>query len=312
MKKFTFIGAIAFAIGIIIFTCSMSALNWDFTKLSTTTEYTKVDYVTQNGDLDIVIVEENIDIIIKKSDSQSDEILVEYNERDGEKYRIIEGENLEIIKDYEFKFENNLFRIDLYSADLIITLPQDYDGKILVNNSNADIKVEEIFANSLELTTSNSEITLENVTVNEHFYTKTSNGDIELKNVALGGNLVAYTSNSDIELENVTTAQAFELTTSNGEVTMEEVTANVGGSVVTTNGDIKVEMVDFGEKLTLKTTHSDVYGTIVGEKHDFDIKSSTTFGDNNLSNSENPSASKVLEVNTTTADIKIDFRKRDA
>ncbi|SHK12388.1 Protein of unknown function [Hathewaya proteolytica DSM 3090] len=156
---------------------------------------------------------------------------------------------------------------DTGSDSLKIYMPQSFKGNININTTNDEINIERIHCEKLVCHTSNDEINLTNVIVRNDCELITKNDEINLKNVELGNYAALRTTNDDISLCEVTVCKALKC--------------------VTTNGDIE--------------------GSIYGRIEDFNVCSSTTNGENNLPKRLQSNGFKELTVNTTNADINIDF-----
>lgn len=182
--------------------------------------------------------------------------------------------NIGIPNDFTFK------SIDVSVSTGNVTCSADATETVKIKGSTGDLRVENISAGALDLTTSTGNITLLNVTCE---------GDIGIV-VSTGKTIV-----SDTSCKNLTS------TGSTGNISLRNVIAQQTFSVQRSTGSVKFDGCDAAE-LEVKTTTGDVTGTLLSEKI-FITKTGT--GDINV-----PTATTggTCKITTSTGNIKIQIK----
>lgn len=115
--------------------------------------------------------------------------------------------------------------------------------------------------------------------------------------------LTVKTSNGAIELDNVHAAN-ISVKFSNGIIHAANTAAQSGLSLRTSNGKISVEGIA-ATTIDLNTSNGAIKGTVRGKKEDYKIRSDTSNGSSNLSDTD--TGSKRLTVKTSNGSIEIGF-----
>lgn len=176
----------------------------------------------------------------------------------------------------------NLFR---EFSILTLELPVNFSGKLYLETTNGSISVKGLGSLSLgEINSNNGKIRVENSQA-ESLTIKSSNAKIELLNVR-GEQLDASAGNGMITVKECRFPQKLSLQTQNGTVT--------GRNLISDN-------------ISLQTCNGLVSGTIIGNKNDYNICSTTRNGFNNLENVCEPDRAKRLLAKTHNGRIQIEF-----
>lgn len=182
--------------------------------------------------------------------------------------------DIKIPNDFTFK------SIDVSVSTGNVTCSADATETVKIKGSTGDLRVENISAGALDLTSSTGNVTLSKVTCE---------GDIGIV-VSTGKTIVADTS-----CKNLTS------TGSTGNISLRNVIAQQTFSVQRSTGSVKFDGCDAAE-LEVKTTTGDVTGTLLSEKI-FITKTGT--GDINV-----PTATTggTCKITTSTGNIKIQIK----
>lgn len=303
MKKFAVIGASVFVLGVFLFTGALAASDWDVTRLSTKPPFEKKQYTVENSGQSISVFDSNMPVHIGVSaDAQ---IHFEYYENEKEFYEIDNSTELKFIKQYNYKWYDNIINFDLRRPSFTVLLPAEYTGSIVAETSNGAIKIEDTSLGSVSLTTGNGKIELKNVTASGSAKAKTSNGKIEARGVTSEGGLFCTTSNAGLFLSQIR-AQSLDAISSNGKIELHSATLDSSVWIETSNSKINLDSLKAGGDVTLKTGNGPIYGTIVGRMEDFSIISGTSNGKNNLPEFWG-SGEQHLSVHTSNSNIDITF-----
>lgn len=176
----------------------------------------------------------------------------------------------------------NLFR---EFSILTLELPVNFSGRLYLETTNGSVGVKGLGSLSLgEINSNNGKIRVENSQA-ESLTIKSSNAKIELVNVR-GEQLDASAGNGMITAKECRFPRKLSLQTQNGTVT--------GRNLIS-------------ENISLQTCNGFVSGTIIGNRNDYNICSTTRNGFNNLENVCEPGRAKKLLAKTHNGGIQIEF-----
>ena len=174
---------------------------------------------------------------------------------------VITHELPRFIWNFGFSLEN---LAKLYNRDeLLIEVPEGVELELIdVETTNGRVELEDVQALNIAVYTSNGEISVENVTVEDDLDLRTTNGQIRVveASATLGGALTANTSNGKITVMYVT-FNTINLDTSNGKIIGEQVNLDkrTGTSLIadTSNGSIIMDEV-YVSVVDLDTSNGDI------------------------------------------------------
>lgn len=298
--------------GCIIFGIAMSALGWDFGKLSTDKYVFSTHYVAESY---TAISVDGSTAAINLIPSEDDTTRVELYDKEEKEYSVfvksgvltVEIESRPWYADIGINLEDPM--INLYipegkyttltvktdTGDVII--PESYsfesidisadtadvlcsassDELIKIHTSTGDVKLDGLTAGGIDVTVSTGKIKLTNVISNGAASFKVSTGDIFLTDFS-SKSLASTGSTGDVNLKNVLVEGKMEIERTTGDVTL-------------TSSD--------AESIMIKTDTGDVSGTLLTEKI-FSV--STNTGKRDVPNTH---SGGLCEIKTTTGDIKI-------
>ncbi len=177
-------------------------------------------------------------------------------------------------------------------------------GDFMQFNENAVVvELPAAYTGSLDVKTSNTEISLTDLNLKAPIRAQTSNQKISVRNVSTTGEIDAKTSNSQIVLENAI-ASSIRAETSNAKIMLAEIKAATV-TAKTSNSAIEVTALK-AEQISFKTSNGKIRGTIDGSSKDYRIESDTSNGDDSLANLGG-SGPNTLTATTSNADIEIQF-----
>jgi len=162
--------------------------------------------------------------------------------------------------------------------------------EITIHSTNGDINVRNVDANTVEVQTTNSEITLTNMNIEDDMTAHSTNGTIYVKDitVALNGVLDLELTNGNIDVEN-TNFMEYYIDTTNGSINL------------TTLNDT----IDDGDKLVAESTNGNI--TLENVYVD-DINVDTTNGNIDYQNEDTTYMPTKLEMDKTNGNISTNVR----
>jgi len=304
------VGASLLVVGGLIAGITLAATG-SFASLSTCEPYVERIVEVTSETVDIVVNDDNNKIVIASSTTAST-VSISVFENVNEYYVATEDETTFTL-DYEDDIPWNIrfFYFPLTDRTMTITIPQNYDGSLIITTTNSAIEVDGIsLAGELSLESINGYVSIDDVTIAQDVSVYTTNSAIYLDNVATSSDVSVRSLNGLIRLNEVSSANVTAQTT-NGKIDVSDVIVATKLDLNTTNGAVLIGGIDVGEEIRLTTTNGAVSGNVEGPSSDYDVDSQTTNGTNNLAgyNSQTPSTDdKLLYVRAFNGAINITFR----
>jgi len=282
-----------------------------WTGLSTCDPYVDRVIDVTSSTVDIEVDDDNNKIsLVNSATAETVSILVRENEN--EYYVSNEDENaftLEYTSNIPWNIR--LFYYPVNSREMIITVPDNYDGSINVKTTNSQIDVDDLsITGKLDLESVNGSVSVTNTSVGNDLGVYTTNSAIYVDEVVALGDIGLHSTNGLIDLDDVKSTNLTAATT-NGKVKAELIDVSNKMHLSATNGSLVVSDIDVDVEIKLETTNGMISGDVKGPSTDYDVNSQTTNGTNNLAgyNSQIPTtANKVLYARTYNGSINITFK----
>lgn len=246
MKKLTRMGALLFSLGVLLFMIALATCDWDVTKISTKPAYHEQQYSIENKNQAIVLEDKKVPLTVGVS--SDDEIHFIYYENEKEHYDIDQGDELTIEKKTNFHWYDHFFSINFQNTTFTILLPSDFDGTLEIQTSDAEVSIQNVTAERLEVTTSSEAVSINNVSTVQDMTVTTSDARIEVQDLSAEGDISLTTSNGSISGNILGRLEQFTIqsNTPNGKNNLPE--SSLGGrqklEVRTSDADISL---DFSE-----------------------------------------------------------------
>lgn len=291
-KTALIIAASLTVVGMVLFSVVMSIQKWDFTTLSTG-KYIRNSYEISDGFHNLSIGTDTADILFALSDNEI--CKVECYEKEKTKHSVSVKEDTLCIQMVDERSWYNYIGIDFGAPSITIYLPKTEYTSLLIKGSTGsvellkefrfkdvdislstgDIHVENVFADTLNLSTSTGKITAANVNCNGNTTVNVSTGRTYITDITCN-NLTSSGSTGNISLNNVIATGVFSIRRSTGnvklngcdaaELNIETGTGNVAGSLLsdkvfiteTATGKIDVPKTTTGGKCEIKTSTGNI------------------------------------------------------
>ena len=297
LKVILLIFAVMIPCGVLIFAGAMSALGWNFGKLSAkntvenehklTEDFNEIEIVTDDADIKLVIAENGESRVVCREHSQAKHSVAVENgkltvrvQNERKWYHYILDNSGKSITLYLTKAQYSTLSVKGKSAD--VTLPEgltlgtlDIDvttadvslksaveGSATVKVSTGDVFVKSTALGALSATATTGDITLEGVTVSGNLTTHVSTGAVILTEVECD-ELTSEGSTGDLNLSSVK-AKKLTAKTGTGDMILADTVATEMRLNAST-GDITLTLCD-GEEVYITTTTGDVTGTLLTDK----------------------------------------------
>lgn len=254
------------------------------TEVSTIDNLTTIEEYNIFVDLDDMDVEfvstTGTDIVITRTHSE---------DLDGETYSVTETtDGFVVLHELPRTFWNFGFSLEnlsqLFNRDeVVIQVPEGVVLHVIdVNTTNGKVDLNDVSALNIAVNTSNGEISVENVVVEDDLDLRTTNGVIRITNAeaTLGGTITAITSNGKI-IVNGASFNAINLDTSNGRINVSNVNLDkrTGTTLYadTSNGSIELDEV-YVSVVDLDTSNGDIAYNNTDQVYDVDLTTDTSNG----------------------------------
>ncbi|MGN1444521.1 MAG: DUF4097 family beta strand repeat-containing protein [Acutalibacteraceae bacterium] len=303
--------------GLVLFVGAMTALHFDFTKLSTV-EYETGTYEV-NEDFDkISIHADTTEIAFVPSDDEQCRIV----SFETEKVRCsasVQNETLMIhFTDTRNKWYDYI-GVFLQNPKITVCLPQDEYVSLIIDTDMGDVTIPKDFifenleikgstadvqclasvSNVMEIKLNTGAIEVDDLTASEISLTATT-GDISVNSVAAKGNIEIETTNGAVTLTNVNCAD-LTAESDTGTISLNNVVASDSFSIENNTGNVRFENSD-ASQISVKTSTGDVTGTLRSEKI---FITETATGDISVPKTVKGGKCKIT---TGTGNIKIDIK----
>ena len=267
-------------VGLVIFSCVMTAYKWDFTKLSTKKYQTNEYEITEDFSI-IEINSATADISILPSQDGKSKVVCFDDEN--LKYQVgVNGEKLSINLNDQRKWYEYI-GIDFYTSKLTIYLNQNDYFKLSINQSTGDVEISEnlrfnnidirlstgnvkCLASSSELIkiqTTTGDITLQNLSAGA-LDLRVSTGSVNLSSITANGDIKLNTNTGDVKLENAT-CKSLITDGDSGDITLKNVIASDKFIIERDTGDVSFNGCDASE-IQVETDTGDVTGSLLSSK----------------------------------------------
>lgn len=321
MKRSTIVWLIIAAslilIGGILFVSVMSALNWDFIKLSTGTYETNTHEI--NEDLNAISIHtDTADIVFVPADNG--ECSVVCYEQSSSKHTVSVKDGTLTIEVTNTKKWYEYIGINYGSPKITVYLPKAEYSALKIKESTGDIEIPNNFrfenvdiavstgdvkcstsvTGAIKISASTGDVSLENMSAGS-LNLSTSTGDITVSGAVCEGDLslrvtTGKTRLTDMTCKNITSSG------NTGDISLKNVIATETITVKRSTGDVNFDSSDAAE-IFVTTDTGDVSGSLLSEKV-FLIKTDT--GDVSVPDSVTGGR---CEITTDTGDIKISIHK---
>lgn len=317
MEKIWLITAISFLIvGAIIFTAAMTALDFDFAKLSTE-KYETNTYEVSEDFSKISIDVTTADIVLAPSDNENCKVVC--YEQKKLKHSIAVKDNTLIVDTIDTRKWYNYLGIAFENMKMTVYLPQDKYTSLLINTATGDVEIPKNFTfENIDVTSDTADAfcyasALDSITI------ETDTGDIKVDTIS-AKNINLFTATGNINMNTVTSeglvyaktdtgkikstdmnCKSFSADSHTGNIILNNVIASDNFTIESSTGDVKFDRSD-ASTISVKSNTGDITGTLLSEKV-FITKTST--GDISVPKT---ASGGICDIKTQTGDIEIDIQ----
>lgn len=300
-------------VGCIMFAGVMTALKWDFAKLSTA-KYETNTYPLTESFSGILINADTADIVLTASDDGICSVVC--YEAQYAKHSVSVKEDTLVIDVIDTRKWYEYIGINFDTPKITVFVPQGNYGALSINGSTGDMQIPKDFAfESIDILTSTGDIT-NNASASGHVQLNASTGSIYVQDISAAAldlsvstgkvDVTGVTCEGNVKLQastgkaNLTDIRCKNLISDadTGDISLKNVIANEAFSIETDTGDVKLDGCD-AAKISIETDTGDVRGNLLSDKifitetdtGRVDVPKTVTGG--------------KCEISTDTGDIKI-------
>lgn len=318
MRKSFYISLLLILVGLVAFVCVMTALDWDFKRLST------VKYETESYEITEPIASISIDTdtsditFLPSADGKTSVICYEQIHAKHTVSAINGSVEIKLVDTRKWYEHINIMNFD--TPKITVYVPEEICFALKVDASTGDIEIaREINLDYADITLSTGDVKAL-ASAQKGIKIKASTGDITAENISCSGDVSLEVSTGNINVSNLECTGDIEIKVSTGKATLSDITCqNLTSSGSTGNlylkntvaagffsierstGDVKLDGCDAGE-IKIETSTGDVTGTLLSSKIFF-AEAST--GEVNVPNT---TTGGRCEITTSTGDIEISIK----
>lgn len=308
-------------IGCIVFGGVMTAMGWDFSKISTTKLETN-SYEIHESFADISILSDTADITFVPAEDLKCSVVC-YEDVKAKHSVSVEDGMLSIKLVDSRKWYDYISIFHFGTPKITVSIPQGQYGALFVKSDTGDVEIAQDFAfeninislstgdvinyapasKSIKINTSTGKINVENVSADTLDLTA-STGNITVSNVICEGDVKIGVSTGKCHLTSLK-CNNIGSTGSTGDIYLKNVTAYGNFSIDRSTGDVTFEACDAAE-IYVKTDTGNVTGSLLSEKV---FITETDTGRIIVPETTTGGKCKII---TDTGDIKIDISSQES
>lgn len=312
-KVWLLTAALLVVLGLILFAAGMTANNWNFLNLSTE-KYETNAYEIREDFQHIAMETDTADILFAVS--QDGKCKVVCYEPENEKHIASVQDDTLMICVAQQKQWHDYIGITMESPKVTVYLPQTQYDSLIIKKSTGDLEIPGEFrfesmdiststgdvknfastSGTMKIKTNTGAIYVENISA-DSVDLSVSTGDVTAKSVTCNGDVQIGVSTGRVKLTDV---KCKNMTSrgNTGDVFLENVIASELVSIERSTGDVKLDGCD-GAELWIKTDTGDVSGTLLSEK--------IFMAETNTGSTDVPKTTTggKCEITTNTGDIRV-------
>lgn len=311
-KIWLVIAAVLVILGLIMFVSVMTVYNWDFTKLSSV-KYEQNTYEISEEFEHISIETNTADIVLLPS--EDGKCKVNFFEEEKQNHSVTVENGTLVIQVVDTREWHDYIGINFSTSKITVYLPNSEYNMLAIKESTGDIQVPSNFKfESVDITASTGDV--KHYSSSETVKIKTSTGDIRVENISANSLDLSVSTGKvtvsgaicegDVKI-NVSTGKTYLIDTkcknlissgNTGDISLRSVIAMEKLSIERSTGDVKFEGCDASE-IFVKTDTGDVKGTLLSDKVFI------AFSDTGRIDVPKTTIGDICEITTNTGDIKM-------
>lgn len=274
------IAAALVVVGCVLFAAVMSALRWDFTKLSTVRYETRI-YEIDEAFSDISLTSDTADIVLARSADGT--CSVECEEEENAKHTVVVENGALTVRINDQRSWQDRIRFSFGSPRITVYLPAADYAELSVRGSTGDVTVsKELSFTNIDISVSTGSVTVSGANCKGNITVGTVTGGVCLSDISCRSLLSGGTT-GNITLDRVIASERISIERSTGNVGLKDSdaaeifvrtgTGNVSGSLLsdkvflvqTGTGNVDVPQTTTGGRCEIETGTGDIEMEICGK-----------------------------------------------
>lgn len=293
-KSLIIIGTALVLVGLIIFLGVMSAINWDFSRLSTNKFQTATFEITDNFE-NVSITTNTADISFERSTDNKCKVVCYEHQTQPHTVNVQNGTLFVNVTDTRKWYE--YIGINFSTPKITVYLPQTKYSALLIKESTGDVKIQNGFEfEKVDISLSTGDVYF-NGAVSQNVIISLSTGDVTVNGSTCSGDFQVNVTTGDVEVKNLK-SKNFSSNGNTGDIKLEDVIIGENMLIKRTTGDVYIQRCD-AKNILITTDTGDVKGSLLTEKIFL------THTDTGFVNVPQTTSGGKCEITTDTGDIKI-------
>ena len=213
---------------------------------------------------DIKVNTKSVDVLVETGDEEV--INVKLYSDDAEEYSITDGKTINVV----LKNKNKVFNLFRKGGRVVITVPKDFENKIIVNGGVGDVKLSSLPNAYLSVDKSVGDVKAEKINKAD---IRITTGDIKISKI---NELDAKITTGDVKLGSVNGYVKIASTT--GDIKIEKANILENSSIKNNVGDVKIESIN-KIYVDAKTNVGDVKIGTIDRRSDVELVITSNIGD---------------------------------
>ncbi len=303
--KIYLLSAVCLCAGLVVFIIGFAMMGFNVLNFDTEPAYIEQSYTVKSNIASLKVDDENANINIRPS--QDKNIHIKYYENGNKTYNItnLADGSVSVKKHTINGFFNNFLIISISTPTLTIEVPENYGGKLYIENSGGNITAEGISLGILSVEADGGDIRISKTTILDNLDAEADGGNIEFYESDIKGTCKLACDGGRLFMQSVTGSDLYA-ETDGGLLTMVNTDIKESIFAETDGGNIEISSVQFGNGMTLIADGGNVRGSVVGSAEDFTYNCIANGGSCNLQN-DSASGPKQLNIRTSGGNIEINF-----
>ena len=299
------LAALSLCAGLVIFLIGFAMMGFNILNFDTEPAYVEQSYSVDGNISALTVEDENANISIKLSKDKK--IHVKYYENVNKTYnitRLADG-SVSIEKHTLDDFFNRFFIISISTPTLTIEIPENYSGKLYIENAGGNIMAEGISLGILSAEVDGGDIRISNSSISKNLEAEADGGDVEIYESSISDTCKLSGDGGRLFLQSVTAGNIYAEGDA-GHITLVNIDVKENIFAENDGANIEISSVLFGRGITLIADGGSIRGSVVGTAEDFTYNCVATGGSCNLQN-DTAFGAKQLNMRTKGGNIEVNF-----
>ncbi|MBC3900237.1 DUF4097 family beta strand repeat protein [Acetobacterium malicum] len=294
---------LGFVIALLAF--ALAGFNWNSFNTSLPDEETSYSYDLASVS-SLTVSELDADVLIVGTDEDKIKITCFENKKDAYTIQLQANGNLNIKRSlYKHWYEYIGFNISNQKRTLTVSVPKNFAGEMeaATMSGNLDLTNFDGLA-AINTSTASGQITLKNVTTNNHLNASTLSGNFDLDNLRTDKDIEIGTSSGEIQFNDGKIAGNMSISSLSSNIDLVDTSINGDVSIGNSSGNVNLNKLA-ANNLSITTLSGNVRGSILGDPGNYTITADSLSGTIDIPRSGN--GKNTFDISTSSGNIDIEF-----